>query len=48
GVLFIMSVRRRSRYSRRVTVGSLYIQKEALEDPVPQRLKVTIEAEEEC
>lgn len=29
--------------SRDIAVGTLYIQKEALADPVPQRLKVTIE-----
>ena len=29
--------------SRDIAVGSLYIQKEALEEPVPQRLRVTIE-----
>ena len=34
-------------HSRRDTaVGSLYVQKEALGEPVPQMLKVTIEAEE--
>lgn len=33
--------------SRDIAVGSLYIQKEALGEPVPQRLKVTIEEEEE-
>jgi len=32
--------------SRDVAVGSLYIQKEALGEPVPQRLKVVIEEEE--
>lgn len=32
--------------SRDVTGGSLYIQKEALGEPVPQRLKVTIEADD--
>ena len=32
--------------SRDIAVGSLYIQKEALGDPPPQRLKVTIEEEE--
>ncbi len=32
--------------SRDIAVGSLYIQKEALGEPVPQRLRVTIEAEE--
>jgi hypothetical protein len=31
--------------SRDVAVGSLYIQKEALGEPAPQRLKVTIEEE---
>ncbi len=31
-------------YSNRdIAVGTLYIQKEALGDPVPQRLRVTIE-----
>jgi len=29
--------------SRDIAVGSLYIQKEVLGDPVPQRLKVVIE-----
>ena len=29
--------------SRDIAVGSLYIQKEVLGEPVPQRLKVTIE-----
>ncbi|MBA7569649.1 hypothetical protein ES708_11390 [subsurface metagenome] len=29
--------------SRDVAVGSLYIQREALGDPVPQKLKVTLE-----
>ena len=29
--------------SRDIAVGSLYIQKEALGEPVPQRLKVTLE-----
>lgn len=29
--------------SRDIAVGALYIQKEALGEPVPQRLKVTIE-----
>lgn len=29
--------------SRDIAVGTLYVQKEALGDPVPQRLKVTIE-----
>ena len=33
-------------HSRDIAVGSLYVQKEALGDPVPRRLKVTIEAEE--
>ena len=32
--------------SRDIAVGALYIQKEALGEPVPQRLKVTIEEEE--
>lgn len=32
--------------SRDIAVGSLYIQKECLGEPVPQRLKVTIEPEE--
>lgn len=31
---------------RDIAVGSLYIQKEALGEPVPQRRRVTIEAEE--
>ena len=30
---------------RDIAVGALYIQKEVLWDPVPQRLKVTIEPE---
>lgn len=29
--------------SRDIAVGTLYVQKEALGEPVPQRLKVTIE-----
>ena len=29
--------------SKDITVGTLYIQKECLGDPAPQRLKVTIE-----
>jgi len=29
--------------SRDIAVGSLYIQKECLEEPAPRRLKVTIE-----
>ena len=29
--------------SRDIAVGTLYVQKEVLWDPVPQRLKVTIE-----
>jgi len=29
--------------SRDIAIGSLYVQKEALGDPPPQRLKVTIE-----
>jgi len=29
--------------SRDIAVGALYIQKEALGEPVPQRIKVTIE-----
>ncbi len=29
--------------SRDIAVGTLYVQKEVLGDPVPQRLKVTIE-----
>ncbi|GAH73474.1 unnamed protein product, partial [marine sediment metagenome] len=33
--------------SRDIAVGSLYVQKEVLGEPVPHRLKVTIEAEEE-
>ena len=32
--------------SRDIAVGSLYVQKEVLGEPAPQRLKVTIEAEE--
>ena len=32
--------------SRDIAVGSLYVQKEVLGEPVPQRLKVTIEAEQ--
>ena len=32
--------------SRDIAVGSLYIQKEALGEPVPQRLRVIIEEEE--
>jgi len=32
--------------SRDIAVGSLYIQKEALGDPPPQRLRVIIEEEE--
>ena len=32
--------------SRDIAVGSIYIQKEALGEPVPQRLRVTIEEEE--
>ena len=32
--------------SRDIAVGALYIQKEALGEPVPQRLRVTIEPEE--
>lgn len=31
---------------RDIAVGSLYIQKSALGEPVPQKLKVTIEPEE--
>lgn len=31
--------------SRDIAVGTLYIQKECLGEPVPQRLKVVIEAE---
>ena len=31
--------------SRDVAVGPLYVQKEALGEPIPQTLKVTIEAE---
>ena len=31
--------------SRDIAVGALYIQKEVLGDPVPQRLRVTIEEE---
>ena len=33
--------------SRDIAVGSLYIQKEVLGEPVPQRLRVTIEEEED-
>lgn len=33
--------------SRDIAVGTLYVQKEALGDPPPQRLRVTIEAEED-
>ena len=32
--------------SRHIAVGTLYVQKEVLGDPVPQRLKVTIAPEE--
>ena len=32
--------------SRDIAVGALYVQKEVLGEPVPQRLKVTIEEEE--
>jgi len=32
--------------SRDAAVGSLYIQKEALGEPVPQRLRVTIEEDD--
>jgi hypothetical protein len=32
--------------SRDIAVGTLYIQKEVLGGPVPQRLRVTIEPEE--
>jgi len=32
--------------NRDIAVGTLYVQKEALGEPVPQRLKVTIEAEQ--
>ena len=32
--------------SKDIAVGSLYIQKEALGDPPPQRLRITIEEEE--
>lgn len=31
--------------SQDIAVGALYVQKEALGDPVPQKLKVTIEEE---
>ncbi|MBA7704262.1 hypothetical protein ES703_113064 [subsurface metagenome] len=31
---------------RDIAIGSLYVQKEALGEPVPQRLKVTIEEED--
>ncbi|GAI37936.1 unnamed protein product [marine sediment metagenome] len=33
--------------SRDIAVGTLYVQREALGDPPPQRLRVTIEAEED-
>jgi len=33
--------------SRDIAVGSLYVQREVLGDPPPQRLRVTIEPEEE-
>ena len=33
--------------SRDIAVGTLYIQKEALGEPVPQRLRVIIEPEED-
>ena len=33
--------------SRDIAVGTLYVQKEVLGEPAPQRLKVTIEGEEE-
>ncbi len=33
--------------SRDVAVGSLYVQKECLGDPPPQRLRVTIEEDRE-
>lgn len=33
--------------SRDIAVGTLYIQKEALGEPVPQRLKVSIEEEQD-
>jgi hypothetical protein len=32
--------------SRDIAVGSLYVQKEALREPAPQRLKVTIEEDD--
>lgn len=32
--------------SRDIAVGSLYLQKEVLGEPAPQRLRVTIEPEE--
>ena len=32
--------------SRDIAVGTLYVQKEALGEPAPQRLKITIEEEE--
>ena len=32
--------------SRDIAVGALYVQKEVLGEPVPQRLRVTIEAEQ--
>lgn len=35
-----------ARSSRDIAVGTLYIQKECLGDPPPQRLKLTIEPEE--
>lgn len=33
--------------NRDIAVGSLYIQKEALGEPVPQRLRVSIEEDKE-
>jgi len=33
--------------SRDIAVGSLYVQREVLGEPVPQRLRVIIEPEEE-
>jgi len=33
--------------SRDIAVGSLYVQREALGDPPPQRLRVTIEEDRE-
>lgn len=33
--------------NRDIAVGTLYVQREVLGDPPPQRLRVTIEAEED-